>query len=41
MYLVLGQAKVNESLQKKMAANDKILETIQAKMDVISSAIKS
>jgi hypothetical protein len=38
---VLGQAKVNESLQKKMATNDKTLETIQAKMDGISFAIKS
>jgi hypothetical protein len=38
--LVLGQAKVNESLQKKLAANDK-LETIQTKMDDISSAIKN
>jgi hypothetical protein len=39
--LVLSQAKVNEYLQKKMAANDKSLETIQAKMDGISSAIKN
>jgi hypothetical protein len=39
--LVLSQAKVNESLQKKLAANDKSLETIQAKMDGISSAIKN
>jgi hypothetical protein len=38
---VLGQAKVNESLQKKMAANNKTLETIQEKMDGIFSAIKS
>jgi hypothetical protein len=39
--LVLGQAKVNESLQKKLAAKDKSLETIQTKMDGISSAIKN
>jgi hypothetical protein len=39
--LVLGQAKINESLQKKLAANDKSLETIQAKMDGISSTIKN
>jgi hypothetical protein len=39
--LVLGQAKPNESLQKKLAANDKSLETIQAKMDGISFAIKN
>jgi hypothetical protein len=39
--LVLGQAKPNESLQKKLAANDKSLETIQAKMDGISSVVKN
>jgi hypothetical protein len=39
--LVLGQAKVNKSLQKKLVANDKSLETIQAKMDGISSTIKN
>jgi hypothetical protein len=39
--LVLGQAKINESLQKKLAANDKSLETIQAKMDGIFSTIKN
>jgi hypothetical protein len=39
--LVLGQEKINESPQKKPAANVKSLETIQAKMDGISSAIKS
>jgi hypothetical protein len=39
--LVLGQEKINESLQKKLAANDKSIETIQAKMDGISSTIKS
>jgi hypothetical protein len=39
--LVLGQAKVNESLQKKLAANDKSLETIHANMDGIFFAIKN
>jgi hypothetical protein len=39
--LVLGQAKINESLQKKLAANEKSLETIQVKMDGISSAIRN
>jgi hypothetical protein len=39
--LVLGQAKVNESLQKKRASNKKCLETIQAKMCGISPAIKN
>jgi hypothetical protein len=39
--LVLGQAKINKSLKNKLAANDKSLETIQAKMDDISSSIKN
>jgi hypothetical protein len=39
--LVLSQAKVKESLQKKLAANNKSLETILAKMYGISSAIKN
>jgi hypothetical protein len=39
--LILGQAKINESLQKKLATSDKSLETIQAKIDGIFSAIKN
>jgi hypothetical protein len=39
--LVYGQAKINESIQKKLAANDKSLETIQAKMDGFSTSIKN
>ena len=39
--LVYGQAKINESLQKKLAANDKSIETIHAKMDDFSTAIKN
>ena len=39
--LVYGQAKNNESIQKKLAANDKSLETIHAKMDGFSKAIKN
>ena len=39
--LVYGQAKINESLQKKLAATDKSMETIQAKMDGFSTAIKN
>ena len=39
--LVYGQAKINESLQKKLAANDKSMETIHAKMDGFSIAIKN
>ena len=36
-----GQAKINESLQKKLAANDKSMETTHAKMDGFSMAIKN
>jgi hypothetical protein len=39
--LVYSQVKINESLQKKLAANDKSLETIHAKMDSFSTAIKN
>ena len=39
--LVYGQAKINESLQKKLAATDKSLETIHAKMDGFSTAMKN
>ena len=39
--LVYGQTKINESLQKKLAANDKSMENIHAKMDGFSTAIKN
>ena len=39
--LVFGQAKINESLNKKLAAKDKILENINAKVETLSSAIKN
>ena len=39
--LVFGQAKINESLNKKLAANDKILESIHAKVETLSSAHKN
>jgi hypothetical protein len=39
--LVYGQAEINESLQKKLAATDKSMETIHAKMDGFSTAIKN
>ena len=39
--LVYSQAKINESLQKKLAANDKSVETIHVKMDGFSTAIKN
>ena len=39
--LVVGQAKINESLNKKLATNDKILEGINAKVETLSSALKN
>ena len=39
--LVYDQAKINESLQKMLAAIDKSLETIHDKMDGFSTAIKN
>src|SRR6185436_11505180 len=39
--LVYGQAKINESLQKKLAAIDKSMEIIHAKMDEFSTAMKN
>ena len=39
--LVYGQAKINESLQKKLATTDKSMETIHAKIDKFSNAVKN
>ena len=39
--LFYGQAKINESLKKKLAATDKSMETIHAKMDGFSITIKN
>jgi len=39
--LVYGQAKINESLQKKFATIDKSIETIHAKMDGFPTAMKN
>ena len=39
--LVFGQAKINESLNKKLAANDKVLENINLKVETLSSALKN
>ena len=38
---VFGQAKTNKSLNKKLAANDKILESINAKVETLPSALKN
>ena len=39
--LVFGQGKINESLNKKLAANDKILENIHAKVETLFSSHKN
>ena len=38
---MFGQDKINESLNKKLAANDKILESIHAKKETLSPAHKN
>jgi hypothetical protein len=38
--LILEQASINESISKKLAFNDKMLEGINAKLDNFSSVIK-
>ena len=38
--LILEQARINESISKKLAFNDKVLENINTKMDSFSSAIQ-
>ena len=38
--LILEQARINENISKKLAFNDKVLENINTKMDIFSSAIK-
>jgi len=39
--LVLGQAKINESLTKKLTTNDKILENINSQIIGLTSTIKN
>jgi hypothetical protein len=39
--LVLGQAKINKSLNQKLATNDKTLESINIKIETLSSALKN
>ena len=39
--LVLGQAKINENLTKKMLSHDKILENINSKIEHLSSSMKN
>ena len=39
--LVLGQSKINDSINKKMMANDKILENLSEKIGSFSSTVKN
>jgi len=39
--LVIGQAKINENLTKKLSYNDKIIENINAKLETLCSSIQS
>ena len=39
--LVLGQAKINESLTKKLTTNEKILENINSQIEGLTSAVKN
>jgi len=38
--LVIGQAKINENLTKKLSYNDKIIENINAKLETLCSSVK-
>jgi len=39
--LVIGQAKINENLTKKLSYNDKIIENINTKLETLCSSVKS
>jgi hypothetical protein len=39
--LVLGQSKINDSINKKLLANDKILENLSDKMEAFLPPLKS
>jgi len=39
--LVLGQAKINENLTKKLSFNDKVFENINSKLEALSSSVKN
>jgi hypothetical protein len=39
--LVLGQAKINENITKKLMYNDKIFENINSKLEKLSSSMKN
>jgi hypothetical protein len=39
--LVLGQVKINENINKKLLANDKSLESLNVKLETLSSMLKN
>jgi hypothetical protein len=39
--LVLGQAKINENLTKKLLSNDKVLENINTKIENLASSVQN
>jgi hypothetical protein len=39
--LILEQAKINDNISKRLTFNDKVLESINVKMDSFSSALKN
>jgi hypothetical protein len=39
--MIVNQNKVNDNMSRKIASNDKVLETINNRMDSFSSAIKN
>ena len=38
---MLGQAKINENLTKKLSFNDKMFENINAKIETLSSSVQN
>ena len=40
-HLVLGHAKINENLTKKLMFNDKMIENINTKLENLSSSVKN
>jgi chemotaxis protein CheY-P-specific phosphatase CheC len=39
--LIFGQARINESLNKKLDANDKVLETLNSTIESFTTAMKN
>ena len=39
--LVLGQVKINENINKKLLANEKSLESLNVKLETLSSTLKN